>query len=224
MAEQADPTETGPTPTASPHADPAHEVADRAALDALYDAPGRRALTKEAGHLTSAYRRFVEAAPCLVIASAGSQGLDLSPRGDPGQAAFVLDARTLAIPDRRGANRIDTLRNLLDDPRIGLIFLIPGTGEALRIRGRARLSVDPDRRARFAMEDRPPTLVTLVAIERVCFQCARAVMRAQLWSPEAWPDPETLPTVGRMNANPDPDFDVEAYDQGLRERQLGSLW
>lgn len=218
-----------PTPAAAAPADrveidPAHDVADHAALAALYAAPARRSLTKEADHLTPAYRRFVEAAPFAVLASAGANGLDLSPRGDRGQAVRVLDPRTLALPDRRGNNRIDTLKNLIDDPRLGLIFLIPGKGECLRIRGRARLTTDPVLKAAFAVGAAEPTLIVLIAIERVYFQCARAVIRSEIWSPAAWPDPATLPSAGEMNANPDPDFDVEAYDRELPDRQRATLW
>lgn len=179
-----------PTEMASPispagHA--AHRITSLDALEALYGQPAERAVRKQIDHLNADYQAFVHASPFVVLASAGAEGLDCSPRGDAPGFVQVLDARTLAFPDRPGNNRIDTLRNLLQDPRLSLLFLIPGIGETLRVNGHAEIRVDPDLLARFAVGERLPRSVIVVHIEAVYFHCARAIVRSQLWDPGAAP-------------------------------------
>ena len=166
-----------------------------AQLEALYGVPNDASTVKEVPHITAEYRAMIEASPFAALATAGPEGLDCSPRGDrPGELVRVADERTLLMPDRRGNNRVDSLRNILRDPRVGLMFLIPGHGNALRVNGRAHLSVAPGLLESFAVEGRLPRSVIVVAVETVYFQCARAVLRARLWEAEARVPPGSLPT------------------------------
>ena len=151
--------------------------------------------------------------------------MDCSPRGDAQQAAFVVDERTLHVPDRRGNNRMDTLRNIVRDGRVAMLFLIPGVSECLRVNGTATLTADAELRSRYAMDGKEPATVIVVSIQSVYFQCARAVKRSQLWMPDAWIDPTSVPTAGQMTKGARaPDFDAVAYDDALQERQARTLW
>lgn len=191
-------------------------------LTALYDAPVQPALIKETDHLTPAYRALVEASPFVIVATNGPDGLDCSPRGDKGQVVFVRDETTLLLPDRRGNNRLDTLRNVIGCPDIGLIFLLPGKNELLRIRGKAQVIVDDALAQTYAVDGKPPTCFIQIAISRVYFQCGRAVMRSGLWSGAlAQGD---LPSAGEMLKQASGDFDTEAYDAALSERQKKTLY
>ncbi len=200
-------------------------VDDLERLEALYGTPVRRSLDKEIDHLDARYRAFVEAAPFVALASSGPGGLDVSPRGDAAGFVAVENERTLLLPDRRGNNRIDTLRNIVADPRVALLFLVPGIGETLRVNGRASISIDPGLLARFAVDGKAPKSVLVVAIERVYFQCSRAVVRADLWNPEKRLRREALPTAGQIleALSPDP-FDGRAYDAELPARVATSLY
>jgi uncharacterized protein len=194
-------------------------------LEALYGEPGAISLTKEVNHLTPVYRRWIEAAPFLALATSGPGGLDCSPRGDPaGELLHVLDSKTLVIPDRRGNNRMDTLRNIVVDPRIALLFLIPGIDETLRINGRAAVSADPALIARFTKNGKPPRTVIAVTIESVYYQCARAVKRAQLWASPERRDRGSIPTAGEMIKATDALFDADAYDATLSTHQSSTLY
>lgn len=202
----------------------AHHITSLAELDALYGAANPLALAKEAPRLTEPYRRFVELAPFIAIATQGAGGLDCTPRGDPGAVAVVLDDKTVAIPDRRGNNRLDTLRNLVADPRIALLFLIPGANETLRINGRAVLSTDPDLIRRTTMEDKAPKCVIVVTIDTVYFQCGKALVRSRLWQPEGKVERALIPTAGQMAAAAVAGFDGTAYDAELPARQTATLY
>ena len=171
------------------------------ALESLYsDAPYGPALIKESGHITAEYRKLIEAAPFVVLATNGPDGLDCSPRGDPPGFVRVVDALTLLIPDRRGNNRIDSLRNLVRDPRIALLFLIPGVGETMRIIGRAKLSTDPKLTETFTINGKVPKCVLVVTVEKAYFQCTKAIIRSKLWDPASKVDRKTLPTPGSILA------------------------
>ena len=146
-----------------------HRITDEAALIALYGAPSPAALTKEVDHLHKHYRAMIAASPFVVLATSGPGGLDATPRGDPAGFVAIEDDRTLLIPDRRGNNRLDSLRNLLTDPRIALLFLIPGVGETLRVNGRAEISIDPALLARFPMQGKLPRSVIVVHVETGVF-------------------------------------------------------
>ncbi len=191
-------------------------IADEAALLTLYGAISRAAAAKVTDHLTPAYAAFVAASPFVVLASVGPDGVDVTPRGDPAGFVAVDDPHTLLMPDRRGNNRLDALRNILRDPRVSLLFLIPGVGETLRVVGRAEIRDDDDLRARFVHDGKEPATVLRVRIERVYFQCQKAVVRARLWDPEAH---GAAPSAGAMlaDAMAGP-LDVAATDADYAER------
>ena len=178
-----------------------HTIATTEQLEGLYtDAPYGPALIKDVDHITAEYRKLIEAAPFVVLATCGPEGLDCSPRGDPPGFVRVVDAHTLIIPDRRGNNRIDSLRNLVRDPRIALLFLIPGVGETMRIVGRAKISTDPRLTESFAMNGKVPKCVLVVTVERAYFQCTKAIIRSRLWDETSKVDRKTLPTPGSILA------------------------
>jgi hypothetical protein len=199
-------------------------IATLAQLEARYGAVNENSLRKELPSLSVPYRRLVEAAPFFAVATSGPGGLDCSPRGDPAGCVQVLDAQTIAFADRRGNNRLDTLRNLVVDPRIALLFLIPGVNETLRINGRAVLSIEPDLLDRFAHAGQAPACVVVVGIEAVYFQCARALIRSDLWNPNQRTDRAALPTAGEMTKAAAPDFDAATYDAELPNRQRATLY
>jgi uncharacterized protein len=178
-----------------------HTITTTAELEELYsDAPYGPAVFKETDRISPQYRKLIEAAPFCVVATCGPEGLDCSPRGDPPGFVRVLDEHTLVIPDRRGNNRIDSLRNLVRDPRISLLFLIPGVGETMRVNGRACISTDPKLTESFAMNGKVPKCVLVVSVERAYFQCTKAIIRAKLWDPKSIVDRKTLPTPGSILA------------------------
>jgi uncharacterized protein len=204
--------------------EPEHAVKTLAALEALYGVPAKRSLDKETDRLTAPYRALIEASPFCVLATAGRGGLDCSPRGDKPGFVAVLDDRTLALPDRRGNNRLDSLRNIVADPRLALLFLIPRKGETLRVNGRGTITTDPALCGRFAMEGKLPRSVLVIAIEAVYFQCARAILRSDLWTPGDPAASARLPTAGEMIKACDPDFIAAEYDTELPERQRQTLY
>src|SRR6185369_15853350 len=160
--------------------------------------PGEASTVKEVDWITPHYRAFIEASPFVSLATSGPEGLDCSPRGDRPGFVRVADERTLLLPDRRGNNRIDSLRNVVRDPRVALLFLIPGIGNTLRVNGDATVSIDPDLLASFAVEDKAPRSVLVIAVRAVYFQCARALVRSRLWDPAARVDPKSLPSAGEI--------------------------
>jgi uncharacterized protein len=177
-----------------------HVIREVEALQALYAKPVEAAVIKEIGHISPHYRALIEAAPFVLLATCGADGLDCSPRGDAPGFVRVKNSKTLLIPDRRGNNRLDSLKNLITDSRIALLFLIPGVGETLRVNGRAVISVDPDLLASFEAGGKPPRCVVVVTVDRVYFQCAKAVVRARLWDAAAKADRKALPTPGEILA------------------------
>lgn len=194
-------------------------------LEALYGPPAETSLVKEVDRVTPHYRAFIEASPFVVLATAGPEGLDCSPRGDARGFVRVHDDRTLMLPDRHGNNRIDSLRNLVRDPRAALLFVVPGSGNTLRVNGRAQVSADPDLLASFAVEGKAPRTVLVMAVEAVYFQCARAIIRSGLWDPKNHVDPAALPSVGRiLAALSDDRVDGDDYDRVWPERAKASLW
>jgi len=192
-----------------------HNITSVAQLEALYGLPKGGAVTKEIDYISDHYKAFIEKAPFVVIATGGPEGLDTSPRGDPAGFVRVDGNHTVLIPDRRGNNRLDTLKNIVRDPRAALLFLIPGVGETLRINGRASISTDPDLCESFAINGKAPKSVICVTAERVYFQCQKALVRSRLWDPEAHVDRATLPTAGDIiEALSTDGFDGKAYDEG----------
>jgi PPOX class probable FMN-dependent enzyme len=194
-------------------------------LEALYGQPGDASLVKEVDHVTPHYRRLIEASPFVVLATAGPEGLDCSPRGDQPGFVRVHDQRTLMLPDRMGNNRIDSLRNIVCDPRLALLFMIPGAGTTLRVNGRAVLSVEPELLASFAVDNKQPRSIIVMTVETIFFQCARAIVRSALWDPARHVDAKALPSPGEILAALSGNkVGGEAYDQAWPERARKSLW
>ncbi|MEQ8814867.1 MAG: pyridoxamine 5'-phosphate oxidase family protein [Thalassobaculum sp.] len=194
-------------------------------LEALYGVAGETSTAKEVDRIIPQYRRYIEVSPFVALATCGPEGLDCSPRGDLAGFVRVHDDRTLMLPDRRGNNRVDSLRNIVRDPRVALLFLIPGSGTTLRVNGRARLDIDPALLASFEIEGKPPRSVTVVTVDSVYFQCARAIVRAGLWDPARHVDPKSLPTPGQiLAALSDNRVGGEAYDREWPERAAKTMW
>jgi hypothetical protein len=194
-------------------------------LMALYEAPSDVSIAKEIDHISDHYRAFIEAAPFFALATGGADGLDCSPRGDAPGFVRVADPRTLMVPDRRGNNRIDSLRNIVRDPRVALLFLIPGIGETIRVMGRAALSIDPDLLAGFAVNGKPPCCVIVVAVEHVFYQCTKAIVRSKLWDPARHMDRKNLPTTGTiLAAQTGGRLGGEAHDRGQLKRTMAKLY
>jgi PPOX class probable FMN-dependent enzyme len=204
---------------------PPNTVSTIAELEAIYGEPMPQSLVKEIGHISDHYRAFIEKSPFMVLASVAEEGLDSSPRGDPAGFVRVVDEKTVMIPDRRGNNRIDTLRNLVRDPRVSLLFLVPGVGETLRINGHAAISVDPNLCASFNMNGKTPRSVIVVTAERVYFQCQKALARSRLWDPEARVKRKELPSAGDiLQALSKDNFDGDAYDKNYPERLKKTIY
>lgn len=194
-------------------------------LEALYGQPGEASLVKELDHIIPEYAAFIEASPFVTLATGGPEGLDCSPRGDRPGFVRIVDPRTVMMPDRAGNNRTDSLRNVIRDPRVGLLFLVPGSGTTLRLNGKAHITVDEKLRQSFAMEGKAPRSVLVVAVEKVYFQCARAIHRSDLWNAEKHADPNSLPTPGRiLAAASHARIDADAYDQAWPERAKKTMW
>ena len=201
-------------------------ISSIAELEALYlPAPAPASIVKVADRITPHYRTLIAASPFVALATAGPEGLDCSPRGDRPGFVRVHDDKTLMLPDRRGNNRIDGLKNIIRDPRCALLFLIPGSGTTLRANGRAHLSVDPDLLESFAVEEKAPRTVIVFDIDEIYFQCARAIIRSELWNPARHVDPATLPTPGEilaaMTANA---VGGDAYDKAWPDRAKQTMW
>jgi PPOX class probable FMN-dependent enzyme len=173
-------------------------ITTRERLRELHGQPSHRACNKVIDHIDGVCRRFIAACPFVIVASRGADGrLDVSPKGDPPGFVAVLDDRTLAIPDRLGNNRLDTLDNLLGHPEVGLLFMIPGNGDTLRVSGNGRIVRDGALQARFAVNGRAPNLVLLVSVEEAFMHCPKCIARSKLWSPAHWPDRTNVPSLAQ---------------------------
>lgn len=194
-------------------------------LESVYGEPASKSLIKEIDHISDHYHAFIEKAPFVAVATCGPEGLDCSPRGDPPGFVRVVDERTLMLPDRRGNNRVDSLRNLVQDGRISLLFLIPGVNETMRINGRAEIDVDPDLCASFSMQGKAPRSVIVITVDRIYFQCQKALVRSRLWDPEARIARSELPSTGEMlEALSDGDFDGDAYDRDYPQQLQKTIY
>ncbi|WP_430251521.1 pyridoxamine 5'-phosphate oxidase family protein [Neorhizobium sp. DAR64860/K0K1] len=193
-------------------------------LKAIYGDSSEASLAKVTRFLTAEYRQMIEASPFVALATVGPEGIDCSPRGDLGGVVRIEDERTLALPDWRGNNRIDSLINIVRDPRVALMFLVPGSTMTMRINGRAVVSVEPGLLQSFEMDGKHPRSVTVIAIDEVYFQCARALMRSELWNPARFVDPRTLPTPGTLLKAAKADFDKETYDRDWADRAAKTMW
>jgi len=194
-------------------------------LEAIYGLPGLTATAKVTVTVTPDYRRFIEASPFVALATCGPEGLDCSPRGDRDEVVRVVDETTLHIPDRRGNNRIDSLRNIVRDPRIALLFLLPGSGTTLRLNARAHVSINADLLESFSVEGNATRSVIVVQVDEVYFQCARAIVRSELWNPDRFVGPDTLPSPGQILADlTDNGVDGDRYDREWPDRASRTLW
>jgi len=208
--------------TAAP--DP-HAIQTLEQLESIFDGVSEAALKKELPYVHPAYRAMIEASPFAVLASVGADGMDASPRGDPAGFVVMQDEKTLLLPERRGNNRVDSLRNILIDPRVGLLFLIPGVGETLRVNGRATITADPVLLERLAIDGKPPRCVVVIHVDAVYFQCSRAIVRAKLWQTAPERASLDVPTAGAMLAAVTAGgIDGGKYDRELPARVQSTLY
>jgi uncharacterized protein len=194
-------------------------------LEAIYGYPNEASTVKVADRITPPYRTLIEKSPFAALATCAPEGLDCSPRGDIAGFVRIHDEKTLMMPDRRGNNRVDSLRNIVRDPRVALLFLIPGSGSTLRVNGHAQVSVDQDLLASFKMDGKAPRTVVVMTVDEVYFQCARAIVRSDLWNPDKRVDPKSLPTPGQILADMSENrVGGEDYDRAWPERARQTLW
>ncbi|WP_428696866.1 pyridoxamine 5'-phosphate oxidase family protein [Stappia sp.] len=194
-------------------------------LERLYGTPKDASTVKEIDWISEHYGAYIDASPFVSLATVGPEGLDCSPRGDRGAVVTILDRKTLALPDRRGNDRIDSLRNIVRDPRVALLFLIPGSGTTLRVNGTAKISTDPQLLEDFTVDGHAPRTIILVSVEKIYFQCARAIVRSRLWDADAQADLSHLPTPGTILAALTEDrVGGESYDREWPERARKTLW
>jgi PPOX class probable FMN-dependent enzyme len=200
-------------------------VTSIAQLESLYDVAVDTSVLKVTDHVTPLQRRYIEASPFVVLATVGPDGVDCSPRGDPAGFVRVVDDRTLQLPDRRGNNRLDSLRNIVRDPRLALLFMVPGVGVTFRINGRGVLRTDPDLRASFEISGKLPTTVIEVTVTEAYTQCPKALIRSDLWNPAGFRVPGDLPSVGQINQEiSDGAFDGAAYDAAYPARVAQTIY
>ncbi|MCH9296362.1 pyridoxamine 5'-phosphate oxidase family protein [Pantoea allii] len=200
-------------------------VRDTFELDKLYDAVAKPSLMKVTDHIHQAYRPFIEASSFVVLATSGPHGLDISPRGDPAGFMHIHDAKTVFLPDRRGNNRLDSLRNILTDNRVALLFLVPGIGETIRLNGTAEISIDPTLLEKFEMKGQLPKTVLRISVQSVMFQCSRAIIRSKLWDPAIQIDRKALPSTGTiLKMISQSEIDGDAYDKALPDRLKNTLY
>jgi PPOX class probable FMN-dependent enzyme len=194
-------------------------------LEAIYGPTNEASIVKVADWITPSYRVLIEKSPFVALATSGPEGLDCSPRGDLPGFVRIHDDKTLMMPDRRGNNRIDSLRNIVRDPRVALLFLIPGSGSTLRVNGSARVSVEPDLLASFKIDGKAPRSVIVLTVHEIYFQCARAIVRSDLWNPDKRLDPKALPAPGQILAEmSDNRVGGEEYDRAWPERARQTMW
>lgn len=202
-----------------------HLITTMEQLQTIYGEKVPASVVKEIDYVCGAYRKLIEAAPFLAVATSGPEGLDCSPKGDPAGFVRILDEKTLAIPDRPGNNRIDGFRNIIRDPRIALLFLIPGVGETLRVNGRASISIDPELMQSFAVNGKLPRCVLIIHIETIYFHCAKAIVRSKLWDESTKIDRKSLPSTGTIIAElSEGKLGGEKYDREAPERIKAQLY
>jgi hypothetical protein len=194
---------------------------DIAALEALYDKPMPTSLAKVADRLTPLYKRWIGAARFCILSTVGPEGTDATPRGDDGPVLRIVDDRTLWLPDWRGNNRLDALRNIVRDGRVSLLVMVPGSENVVRVNGRAVVTDDPAVTGSFEQRGQHPKTVIVIAVAEVYFQCAKALMRAGLWTRD---DSAGLPTAGQFLAEQDPGFDAEPYDLSYPTEAPKRMW
>lgn len=196
-----------------------------AELEAIYGLPAQASMAKELDHISPEYRALIEASPFVALASSGPEGLDCTPRGDNPGFVRVHDDKTLMMPDRRGNNRIDTLKNIVRDPRVALLFVIPGSLTTFRVNGVAHISTDEVLVDSFKEQGKAPRSVIVIKVEAAYFQCGRAIIRSKIWDTETHIDPKTLPSAGDMVAATTKGIEGgKDYDDAWQARAKGTLW
>ncbi len=199
------------------------KITDIAGLEALYGAPGAASLRKVATQMTPLYRKWIMASKLCMLSTVGPRGTDGSPRGDDGPVVMELDAHTLAMPDWRGNNRLDSLRNIVEDGRVSCMFMVPGSNNVVRVNGQAVLTAAPELRARFEKQGRQPATVIVITIAEIYTQCARALMRAGTWS--GVDESGDLPSVGEILAEMTSGEEGGApYDDAWHARARETMW
>ena len=195
-------------------------------LEALYlnKVPSSLARAKEIDYINDSYQKFIEASPICMLSTYGEKGIDCTPRGDPAGFVRVVDKKTILLPDRKGNNRLDSMRNIVMNSQVGLIFLVPNVGETVRVAGHAEIIVDDELNASFAMKGKPALSVLKITVDKIYFHCGKAFMRSNLWKPETYPDRKNVPSAGQMGKEIDRSFDGEAYDKALPERYKKTLY
>jgi hypothetical protein len=202
-----------------------HLISTMEQLQALYGEKMPAAVIKEIDHINDSYRKLIEAAPFVALATSGPEGLDCSPKGDARGFVRILDDKTIAIPDRPGNNRLDGFRNIVRDPRVALLFLIPGVGETLRINGRAAITIEPELMQSFSVNGKPPRCVLIVHIESIYFHCSKAIVRSKLWDADTKIDRKSLPSTGTIVAELSKGrLGGEEYDRAMPERIKAQLY
>jgi PPOX class probable FMN-dependent enzyme len=191
-------------------------------LEAVYGEPMHGTDWKEIDHINDHYRQFIEKSPFLILATQGDKGIDCSPRGDPAGFIRIVNERCIQMPDRRGNNRLDSLRNIIANPEVGLIFLIPNIGETIRLSGKAEILVDKDLCDSFALKGKPASSVLSINVDKVYFQCPKALVRSKLWSSSSHQDRKNLPSNGTMikvfAEKNKAEFDAQKYDDDYPDR------
>lgn len=199
-------------------------ITDEAGLDTCYEKPSDLALRKQLDHLDRHAKHFISLSPFVVIASSGADGADCSPRGDAPGFVTVADDRTLLLPDRRGNNRLDTLRNLTRHPEVGLLFFVPGVNETLRVNGTAEIVTDPALLQTMAVKGQAPKSALRVAVRQMYFHCGKALLRSDLWNPEKKLPRGQFPTLGRIAADQVAGLDAAKTDAYLEESYKSRLY
>lgn len=198
-------------------------------LETIYSGPvGERSLWKEIDHINELYQQFIEASPFLILATYGDKGVDCSPRGDPPGFVRVVAPDCIQIPDRRGNNRLDTMRNIIQHPQVGIIFLIPNVGETIRISGQAEILVDAELCNSFMIKGKPASSVLSIKVHKVYYQCQKAIARSRLWQAESYIERSELPSAGQMaqffSAQQGTEFDADAYDENYAEHLQQTIY
>lgn len=191
-------------------------------LEALYDAKIPQSITKVSQTITPLYRKWINASRFLVLASVGAEGTDASPRGDDGPVVAIQDETSILLPDWRGNNRIDTLRNIVRDGRVSLMFMVPGCNNVVRVNGTAALTADEEFTQQFEQQKKRPKTVIVITVDEIYFQCAKALMRSALWKSDD--ESAGLPTAGQFIHEKQATFDAENYDSGYAESAKERMW
>ncbi len=197
-------------------------ITDIAELEAIYGTPGEASVIKVMDHVTPGYRAWLARSRICILSTVGPEGTDASPRGDKSPPLRVIDPKTLALPDWRGNNRIDSLRNIVRDPRVSLMAFVQGSNNVVRINGTAQITADAEFLASFIEQGKSPRSVAVISVKEVYSQCARALMRGEMWGGHDFSD--GLPSIGELLKEAKEGFDAATYDQEWAGRAAKTMW